>query len=931
MTTFARHARGRRSGAARRAIAVALSAGLLVSAAICSASVVSPFSNTTPITINDAPPPPPNDVAKATPYPSVIHVSGITGNTITKVQVILSTFSHAFPDDVDILLVAPDGTRSIVMSDAGGGAPVSNLQLTFSATAATPVPDNTAISDSAPLRPANYAAQDASGITDVFPSPGPGTVVMDPADFDVFNGINPNGDWSLYVVDDSNGDSGSILGGWTLVLTVPAVYTVTKVQDTNDGTCNSDCSLREAIAAAGEGDLIRFAAPPFDRSQAITRGGSALEISKSVTIEGPGAARLSISGNDASSVFSIPSGPAVTLQGMTIRDGNADVGGGIVSAGQLTLQGVAVAGNRATGSGRGGGVYQTGDGNFVGCTFSDNVGLAGGAIFFAQPAKSLRVANSTISGNRAHFGGGIDVLSNNASAVQLDLIDSTLADNAVPPGGGGGGVYASTSGGAGESALITLRNSIVANNAVSNLVADEGGGPISVESLGFNLTNDAASPYLTDPTDILGVDPMLGPLNNNGGQVETRALLGGSPALDAGHSSGYPKDVRGQSRSYDALGALSPPGDYSDIGAAEMHALFVSTTADSDTGSLRQAMLLANANSPSPVDILFDPNVFGTPQTINLAGALPDIATSLSVIGPGAKLLTVRRDTGGDYRVFNAPSGGFELAFSGLTISNGVGGFGGGALHTFSRLSIAQVAAVGNSETGGLGGGAVALIGADGTIKDSTFSGNGTAGAGGAIYFQGSNSQLRVLNSTISGNNAAFGGGVGILADGGVTTNLEMTSSTIATNSAPTNGGVDVFAQNNPAAASIIRLRNSIVARNTLPNMGTGTFGGGGASIVSLGYNLTDDPTPVFLDQATDWINTDPLLRPLSDNGGPTKTHALKPGSPALDSGNRSGSNADQRGLVRPYDQPGVTNISDGSDIGALEQDDSLFHDGFDG
>jgi len=64
---------------------------------------------------------------------------------------------------------------------------------------------------------------------------------------------------------------------------------------------------------------------------------------------------------------------------------------------------------------------------------------------------------------------------------------------------------------------------------------------------------------------------------------------------------------------------------------------------------------------------------------------------------------------------------------------------------------------------------------------------------------------------------------------------------------------------------------------------------------------------------------------------GPTKTHALKPGSPALDSGDRSGSNADQRGYLRAYDQPGVTNIGDGSDIGALEQDDTLLRDGFDG
>ncbi len=931
MTTFARRAHDRRSGAARRAIALALSAGLLVSAAICSASVLTPASNTAPITINDAPPG--GGVAKASLYPSVIHVSGITANTITKAQVILSDFNHTFPDDVDILLVAPDGTRSIVMSDAGGGNPgASHLQLVFSATASTAVPNDTAISDAVPLRPANYAAGDASGITDVFPSPGPGTLQLEPADFDVFNGINPNGDWSLYVVDDSAGDSGSILGGWTLVLTVPTVYTVTKVADTNDGTCNSDCSLREAIAAAGDGDLIRFASPLFDSSRTITLGGSALAISKSVTIQGPGAERLTISGNNASSVFSIPSGPAVTLQGMTIRDGYADVGGGLVSAGQLTLRSVALTGNKARGSGRGGAVYQTGNGNFVGCTFSDNFGVSGGAIFFAQPGQSLHIANSTISGNRGSASGesgGVEVFSGNATDVHVDIVNSTIADNRATYGAGGG-ISINTSG-ASSTAGVTLRNTIVANNTDTNISVVADGGAISVASLGFNLTNDASSPYLNDPTDRLGVDPQLGPLNNNGGHVETRALLGGSPALDAGHSSGYPKDVRGQSRSFDSLGAIDVPGDYSDIGAAEMHAQFVSTTADSDTGSLRQAMLIANANSPSPVDILFDPNVFATAQTINLAGALPDIATSLSVIGPGAKLLTVRRDTGGDYPVFNAPDGGYELALSGLTISNGHSINFGGGLSSRSRASVSQAAFTGNFASAG--GAGLAILFVDGTIKDSTLNGNSTGGTGGGIFFQAYNETLRVSGSTISGNDASLGGGgLENAAQDGAPSRVEVVNSTITGNMAPSGGGVEVFSQDVAGSAPVVTLRNSIVANNTPSNLTElPNCDGCSADIVSRGYNLSNDPTAAVLDQPTDWIATDPLLRPLADNGGPTKTHALKPGSPALDSGDRSGSNSDQRGFVRPYDQPGVTNVSDGSDIGALEQDDTLFRDGFDG
>jgi len=101
------------------------------------------------------------------------------------------------------------------------------------------------------------------------------------------------------------------------------------------------------------------------------------------------------------------------------------------------------------------------------------------------------------------------------------------------------------------------------------------------------------------------------------------------------------------------------------------------------------------------------------------------------------------------------------------------------------------------------------------------------------------------------------------------------------------------------------------------------------ASIVSLGYNLTDDPTPVYLDQLTDKINTNPLLAPLADNGGPTQTRALLAGSPAIDAGAFSGSTSDQRGLERPIDFTGIANASDGNDIGAFEYQDELFKDGF--
>ena len=161
---------------------------------------------------------------------------------------------------------------------------------------------------------------------------------------------------------------------------------------------------------------------------------------------------------------------------------------------------------------------------------------------------------------------------------------------------------------------------------------------------------------------------------------------------------------------------------------------------------------------------------------------------------------------------------------------------------------------------------------------------------------------------------------------------VEIVNSTIAGNTAPSGGGVEAYSQSAAGSASVVTLRNSIVANNTPSNLAELSICDGcSADIASHGYNLTDDPTPQYLDQPTDQFGTDPLLRPLADNGGPTRTHALKPGSPALDSGDRSGSNRDQRGYLRGYDQTAVANVGDGSDIGALEQDDTLFRDGFGG
>ncbi|HEY9402983.1 MAG TPA: proprotein convertase P-domain-containing protein [Pyrinomonadaceae bacterium] len=174
-------------------------------------STATHFSNPSGVNILDTPRV--GGVAPAAPYPSTIAVAGLTG-TVTKVTVTLNNYSHAFPNDVDMLLVGPGGRKVLLISDVGGTLPVSNRTFTLDDAAEATIP--TGIADGT-YRPSN------SGTGDSFPAPAPPGPHSDPQLLSVFNGQNPNGVWSLYVVDDAGTDAGSI-GGWTLNITttVPA-------------------------------------------------------------------------------------------------------------------------------------------------------------------------------------------------------------------------------------------------------------------------------------------------------------------------------------------------------------------------------------------------------------------------------------------------------------------------------------------------------------------------------------------------------------------------------------------------------------------------------------------------------------------------------------------------------------------------------------
>src|SRR5262245_57309988 len=171
------------------------------------------FTTLLPITITDCPNPCPATGQTASLFPSTITVAGEVG-VVQRVSVTLNGFSHAFPADVDFLLVSPTGRKSVLMSDFGAGSPgVSNIDVTLDDYAARPVPSTVVGNTGVPFVTGTYRPAN-SGTTDLFPAPAPAAPYT--YTLSAFNGDSPNGTWNLYVIDDANLDGGSLSGGWTI-------------------------------------------------------------------------------------------------------------------------------------------------------------------------------------------------------------------------------------------------------------------------------------------------------------------------------------------------------------------------------------------------------------------------------------------------------------------------------------------------------------------------------------------------------------------------------------------------------------------------------------------------------------------------------------------------------------------------------------------
>ena len=286
-----------------------------------------------------------------------------------------------------------------------------------------------------------------------------------------------------------------------------AQATVIPVTNTNDSGLGS---LRQALAIANDGDTIDATGV----SGVITLSTGVLLVNKTVAINGPGADVLAVDGNAASAVFQVNANGPVTISDVTIRNGQGRFGGGILNndAGALTVISSTITGNMAP---FGGGIYNGGGLTIVNSTLSGNMASSEGAGIYN--AVTLTISNSTFSGNAARGEGGACI-----NGGMLLITNSTLNGNSALDVGGG--VY--------NLGTLHIGNTVLKRGAAGDNIDVNSGG--TVISLGYNVSSDDGGGFLTGPGDQINTDPLLGPLQNNGGPTFTHALLPGSPAIDAG-------------------------------------------------------------------------------------------------------------------------------------------------------------------------------------------------------------------------------------------------------------------------------------------------------------------------------------------------------------------------------------------------------------
>jgi hypothetical protein len=733
-----------------------------------------------------------------------------------------------------------------------------------------------------------------------------------------------------------------------------AIITVDTIGDAS--VAAGDCSLRQAFEAADTDAAVGGCNAGFGADQIVFDNGLTgtialstplINVESEVTLNGPGAAAITISGSGVNRLFGVAGADAdLTIRGVTLANAYADgsiatFGGAAIASigGELSLQNCVVTGNTSANDSTGGAVVVSGANLSVeNCSFSEN-GVGGGTApynlggaILSTDAPYVSITDSSFVGNYADYLGGAITVANGRDVI-LDELE--VAGNQAGFGAGGIALLSDT--------VATLEDSVISGNQ----------GP-----LGGGLLVSAGASLSAERVEF----------------AANEAQVGGG--LAAGISSGSSSFVAGAGTV--ALSQVTLRDNYAQFyggGAAAVYdgsSVIASASVFSDNAAAPPVDLTASDGGTIASEISGTLGPVGGGALMAGPGAEVELSNESQIVynqaGQGGGILAVGNQavaSVSDTRVAQneaatgggmaAVDGGALLMFDSNVENNTAINSGGGILVDNDAGLLGKYSAiVGNEATTGSGGGFAAYNDCDLVLFSSSISGNTAEGGsnqtGGGIA---ADCSINIQSSTIARNTGSYGGG--LILSGNGTELPQLTNSTITDNTGTRFGGLVSFGleaefvtiSHNAASGSPVASAQSSRGIPLEPAGGALLIGSGGEIDVdssifadnigpsgpndlevegsgNLNYSLVEAPGSGLPTGTGNLLGVDPGLGPLADNGGDTRTRALDDSSPAIDSANPSTSlNNDQRGDPYPREAGGR------ADMGAFELFDPLFSDRF--
>ena len=686
----------------------------------------------------------------------------------------------------------------------------------------------------------------------------------------------------------------------------------------------------------------------FSNNVAANGNGGAVNLNNSVSITGTQFIS-NAAGQEGGALLQWNAGYTVTVTNAHFEHNAAGSnGGGLSVYGNTAVTGTLVYSNSA--AIWGGGLFM-GPGRLTvhSSMFFGNTSNRGGGI--ALNSSTAQINRSIVSGNSVTtHGGGIDVwaarlrltnvvVADNHALVgngiylyesPLDALHTTIARN---NGGQGNGIYANCD--LSSCSTVALTNTILVSHTVGITVTAGNTATLNGVLWYSNTANTGGAGAIAVTNAITGAPAFA---------ADGYHLTSISKAINAGIAAGVATDIDGEPRD------VAP-----DIGADEFRTCWARLNDNATDYGHVQAAVDA---STLPADVV---KVAGyCPGVQSRAGISQTVYISKSLTLRGGYTLTnwTTSDPTGNPTILDARqagrvvfltgSSGVNVTLENLTMRGGyINANGGGICDDNVTLTLSNAIVRDNVSNHGWGGGVFVQTG-NATVSGGQIFSN-TAWVGGGVYVQSgstivvsrtqilsntasiggggvyinSSALLMVTDSTVSGNTGSWWGG-GIVNQGSA---LTLTNSTLSGNQAisSTYGGGAIDQEGSSSATILnstivsntavnaarsgiwlesgtLTIQNSIVALNN----GTNNVAISGGTFTSLGYNLTNSGAGTPFTATGDLANTNPLLGPLQDNGGSTWTHALLPGSPAIDripfgvNGCGTTITTDQRGQPRP-------------------------------